>query len=302
MRVGVAILPEHEWPEARRRWTQAEAFGFDHAWTYDHLGWRSLVDQPWFGAVPTLSAAAVVTERIGLGFFVASPAFRHPVSFAREVTSIDHLSAGRLLVGIGAGGGGGYDASVLGGDPIPPAARGRRFEEFVELLDLVLTNERTSYNGEHFSAVEARSAPGCVQEPRAPFVVAANGPKAMAVAARLGDGWVTTGPAYEAAAPDGRPSSAEVEAWWGGVAALNERCTEATAAAGRRAPLARYLYLDSGPTYSLTSVEAFRDAVGRAVDAGFTDVVTTWPRPEGVYAGSETVLEAVAAEVLATLR
>ena len=294
MRVGIAILPEHRWPEARRRWTQAEHYGFDHAWTYDHLGWRTLVDGPWFGAVPTLSAAAVVTSTIGLGFFVASPASRHPVSFARDITSIDELSGGRLLVGIGAGGGGGYDATVLGDEPIQPAARMQRFREFVELLDLVLTNERTTYSGSHFSAVEARGAPGCVQRPRAPFVIAANGPKAMALAAQHGDGWATTGPDDATTADD----------WWSGTAALAQRFDDALAASGRpdAGDVRRYLNLDSNVQYSMSGVEIFVDAIGRAEAIGFTDVVTTWPRPDGVYAGSESVLEAVAADVLPGLR
>ena len=78
LRVGLVILPEHRWVEAAPRWRAAEEYGFDHVWTYDHLGWRSLVDGPWFDAVATLTAAATVTGRIRLGTFVASPNFRHP--------------------------------------------------------------------------------------------------------------------------------------------------------------------------------------------------------------------------------
>src|SRR5215813_6313235 len=104
MRVGIAILPDQRWSEASRRWQLAEDYGFDHAWTYDHLGWRDLIDGPWFDAVPTLTAAALVTSRIRLGIMVASPNFRHPVHFAREVTALDDLSGGRLVLGIGAGG------------------------------------------------------------------------------------------------------------------------------------------------------------------------------------------------------
>ncbi len=78
------ILPEHRWQTAASKWRAAEEYGFAHAWTYDHLGWRSLVDGPWFDAVPTLTAAALVTERIRLGTFVASPNFRHPVPLARS--------------------------------------------------------------------------------------------------------------------------------------------------------------------------------------------------------------------------
>ena len=86
VRVGIVILPDERWSVARERWRRAEEYGFHTAWTYDHIGWRSLVDGPWFDAVPTLTAAALVTSTIRLGTFVASPNFRHPVPFARELT------------------------------------------------------------------------------------------------------------------------------------------------------------------------------------------------------------------------
>ena len=101
------ILPEYRWLLAEQKWRAAESYGFDHAWTYDHIGWRSLVDGPWFDAVPTLTAAAMVTRRIRLGTMVASPNFRHPVPFARSLLAIDDISSGRLILGVGAGSPGG---------------------------------------------------------------------------------------------------------------------------------------------------------------------------------------------------
>jgi alkanesulfonate monooxygenase SsuD/methylene tetrahydromethanopterin reductase-like flavin-dependent oxidoreductase (luciferase family) len=289
VRVGIVILPEHRWWIAEPKWRAAEEYGFHHAWTYDHLGWRTLVDGPWFGAVPTLTAAALVTSRIRLGTFVASPNFRHPVPFARELLAIDDVSDGRFTLGVGAGGDG-YDTVVTGSKPLLPRDRTARFGEFVELLDQLLVKDRTSWSGEFFSAEEARSAPGCVQRPRLPFVVAANGPKAMAVAARFGQGWVTTGPPTE-----------DVDAWWRGVAQLSQQFTETLATQGRTSRVNRYLNLDSAPVYSLSSVECFVDAVGRAAELGFTDVVAHWPRHDGIYMGSEQVVEDVAADVLPTL-
>src|SRR3954453_23312903 len=126
MRFGIVILPDQRWPVSARRWRLAEEYGFDHAWTYDHLGWRDLVDGPWFDAVPTLTAAAAVTSRIRLGTLVASANFRHPVHFAREVPALDDISGGRLTLGLGAGGEG-YDANVLGTPPLPPGRRVDRF-------------------------------------------------------------------------------------------------------------------------------------------------------------------------------
>ena len=108
--VGIALLPQERWTTSRRKWELVEEWGFDHAWTYDHLAWRTLVDQPWFATVPLLAAAAAVTERIALGTWVASPNFRHPVPFAKDVMGLDDVSNGRFLLGVGAGGEG-FDAS-----------------------------------------------------------------------------------------------------------------------------------------------------------------------------------------------
>ena len=286
MRVGIVILPEYRWSEAEPRWRAAESYGFDHAWTYDHVGWRSLVDGPWFDAVPTLTAAAMVTSRIRLGTLVASPNVRHPVPFARSLLALDDISGGRLLVGVGAGALGGYDNAVMGGEGLPPRARVDRYREFVEQLDSLLTAERTSITGEYYTSVDARSAPGCVQQPRAPFVVAANGPRSMRIAARHGQAWLTTGKGGDT-----------IDEWWAGVADLAKQFTGTPGSEGKD----RYLSMDAAPVFSLSSAEYFRDATGRAAELGFTDVITHWPRPDGVYAGSEAVLESVVSTVLPDL-
>jgi alkanesulfonate monooxygenase SsuD/methylene tetrahydromethanopterin reductase-like flavin-dependent oxidoreductase (luciferase family) len=291
LRIGIIILPDQRWPQAQRRWRQAEEYGFDHAWTYDHLGWRDLVDGPWFDAVPTLTAAAMVTSRIRLGTMVASPNARHPVHFAREVTALDDISAGRLTLGIGSGGAS-FDAAVLGGPQLSPRARFTRFAEFVELLDTLLRNDRTTWQGDYYAAVDARSTPGCVQAPRVPFVVAANGPRSTRLAARFGQGWVTTGAKAD-----------DLDAWWRSVAESVKRFEDALAGADRDpAAVDRYLSLDAAPVFSLSSVEFFAEAVGRADELGFTDALTHWPRPSSWYAGDESVLDAVATDILPRYR
>jgi len=156
------------------------------------LAWRSLRDRPWFGAVPTLTAAAAVTDRIRLGPLVATPNFRHPVPFARELITLDDVSAGRLTLGLGAGGPG-WDATMLGQAPWSARERAARFGEFVELTDRLLREPATSHRGRYFVADEARTYPGCVQQPRVPFAIAATGPRGMRLAASYGEVWVTTG-------------------------------------------------------------------------------------------------------------
>ncbi|MGH1564386.1 LLM class flavin-dependent oxidoreductase [Mumia sp. DW29H23] len=292
MRVGVVILPDQRWSEARRRWEGAEAYGFAHAWSYDHIGWRDLVDGPWFDAVGTLSAAATVTSRIRLGTMVASPNFRHPARFVREITTLDDLSSGRFVLGVGAGGVAGYDNYVTGSTPLPPRARVDRFSEFLDLLDRILRGEHVTHHGDYFSVVDARSAPGCVQTPRVPFVVAATGPRSMRLVTYYGQGWVTTGGAAD-----------DVEGWWRTVAEQVARFDEVLGASGRDpASIDRHLMLDPAPpVYSLSSVGYFEDAVGRASELGFTDVVTHWPRRESWFAGDEAVLDEVATTVLPRL-
>jgi alkanesulfonate monooxygenase SsuD/methylene tetrahydromethanopterin reductase-like flavin-dependent oxidoreductase (luciferase family) len=290
MRFGVVILADQRWQQAARRWRLAEEYGFDHAWTYDHLGWRSLVDGPWFDAVPTLAAAATVTGRIRLGTLVASPNFRHPVSFMRQLTALDDISNGRILLGLGAGAGApSFDSRVLGAPALSPRQRVDRYAEFAELLDLLLRTDHVTWAGQYYAAVDARNLPGCVQRPRIPFVLAADGRRSIAQAARRGDGWVTTG-----------SLASEPAGWWQAVSDAMSRFQDALASAGREASrVPAYLSLDASGVYALASAACFTDAVGRAGELGFSDVITHWPRPDGPYAGDESVLEALAADVIA---
>ena len=112
----------------------------------DHLSWRSFRDEPWFGAVPTLTAAAAATERLRLGTLVTSPNFRHPVTLAKELVSLDDISRGRLTVGIGAGGSG-STPTAMGQEAWSPKERADRFGEFLPLLDKLLTQDATTEEG-----------------------------------------------------------------------------------------------------------------------------------------------------------
>lgn len=288
MRFGIVILPQYDWPEAARRWRAAEQYGFDHAWTYDHLAWRGLAGERWHATVPTLTAAATVTSRIRLGTFVASPNYRHPVPFAKDIATVDQIAGGRMLLGLGSGGIG-FDAFVLGQPELTPRERFARFVEFAEALDLLLRFEEPSsggisFEGSWYTAAGARMVGEPSQHPRMPLHIAADGPKGLAVAARIGDGWVTT------AGDDDDTAS-----WWRRAGELIRRLDDACAEAGRDpSTISRTLSLDDESRYSLASVGAFDDAVGRAAELGYTDVVSHWPREHGLYAGDEAVLDEVA--------
>lgn len=145
-----------------------------------------------------------------------------------------------------------------------------------------------TWHGQYYGAVDARSTPGCVQSPRVPFVVAALAPSSARLAARFGQGWVTTGGRFD-----------DLDAWWRAVAEGVARFEDALAAAGRDpSEVDRYLSLDSAPVYSLSSAAYFAEAAGQAGELGFTDVIAHWPRVSGWFAGSEAVLDAVAADVV----
>jgi alkanesulfonate monooxygenase SsuD/methylene tetrahydromethanopterin reductase-like flavin-dependent oxidoreductase (luciferase family) len=119
---------------------------------------------------------------------------------------------------------------------------------------------------------------------RVPFVVAANGPRSLSLAARYGQGWVTTGTRAET-----------LEQWWSQIAGLAEKFSQAEGSEG----LDRYLLLDASPQFALESVGVYEEMTGRAAELGFTDTITHWPRPESPYAGSLATLEAVASGVVA---
>ncbi|GHG59575.1 LLM class flavin-dependent oxidoreductase [Streptomyces griseocarneus] len=298
MRLSTVILPDRRWSEGgRESWQRAEELGFHTAYTYDHLSWRTFRDGPWFGAIPTLTAAAGVTSRLRLGTLVTSPNFRHPVTLAKELISLDDISGGRVTLGIGAGGSG-FDATALlkgGQDPWTPRQRADRFAEFVPLLDRLLTEDVVTSEGEHYSAHEVRNIPGCVQRPRLPFAVAATGPRGMRLAARHGQAWVTTGDPklYETGTPE-----QSLAAIGGQIERLGAVCAEA----GRDvADLRKVLLTGFTPDRPLESFDAFVDFAGAHAELGIDEIVVHWPIADSMFASDVAVFEKIATEALAQL-
>ncbi|MFI1799744.1 LLM class flavin-dependent oxidoreductase [Streptomyces sp. NPDC020379] len=298
MRLSTVILPERRWSEGgRETWQRAEELGFHAAYTYDHLSWRTFRDGPWFGAIPTLTAAATVTSRMRLGTLVTSPNFRHPVTLAKELISLDDISGGRVTLGIGAGGSGFDATALLGGGREPWTLRERadRFAEFVPLLDRLLTQDVVSYDGEHYSASEVRNIPGCVQRPRLPFAVAATGPRGLRLAARHGQAWVTTGDPklFETGTPEQSLKA---------VAGQIERLSAACAAIDRDpAGLHKIMLTGFTPDRPLDSFDAFVDFAGSHAELGIDEIVVHWPIADSVFAADLAVFEKIATDGLAQL-
>lgn len=263
----------------------AEDFGARTVWTYDHLTWQPLLDRPWHAAVPLLAAAAMATGRVRLGTQVATPNFRHPVPFAKELMTLDHLSGGRLDLGVGAGVEG-ADAAVLGDRPRTRGERADRFAEWLALLDRLLTQPVTTVRGERYTAIEARQIPGCVQRPRVPFTVAAAGPRALRLAARHGQGWVTYGP---------YGGQREPEAWFAALESQQAALSDALAEAGRPAgAMRRIVQLALDVTWPFESPDRYQDTVGRLAALGFDELTVHWCRHDDGRGVPETALGFVA--------
>lgn len=294
MRHGVVILPDQPWSSAGRRWQRAEELGFDHAWTLDHLMWRTLRDRPWYAAMPTLTAAAAATSRIRLGTLVANPNIRHPLGFAKEVMTVDDISGGRFICGLGAGVATGDDTEVFGAAPLSADQRAERFEEFVELTDLLLRQRETSFDGRHYAARNAAMHPGCLQRPTVPLAIAAAGPRTMRLVARFAQSWITVG----------IPGRFEATRFDLAVPMLRDQCArldEACLAQNRDpASVGRIIVAGAQVGGVLDSADAFATARGLFSELGFTDMLVFWPRPQPPFQGSEAQLDAVAALLTAT--
>jgi alkanesulfonate monooxygenase SsuD/methylene tetrahydromethanopterin reductase-like flavin-dependent oxidoreductase (luciferase family) len=295
MRLSTVILPVYRWNEGREVWRRAEELGFHTGYTYDHLSWREpFRDGPWFGAVPTLTAAATATERLRLGTLVTSPNFRHPVTLAKELMSVDDISGGRLTVGIGAGGSG-FDATALGNEPWSAKERADRFGEFVPMLDTLLTQDETSAEGRYYSAHEVRMIPGCVQRPRMPLYIAATGPRGLRLATEHGQGWITYGD------PRG-PKEMPAEQAPSVIAEQLDKLAKACADAGRSpAELEKVLLSGSTHEQPVSSLDAFVDYAGRYRELGITEIVLHWPIPDTPFEADLTVFERIATEGLGQL-
>jgi len=291
MKLSTVILPIERWLNSKEKWRRAEELAFHTAYTYDHLSWQRLENRPWFGAVPTLCAAAQVTTSMKIGTLVTSPNFRHPVPFAKDLLSIDDISTGRLVVGIGSGGTG-HDATVLGVPEWSPKERSDRFDEFVVVLDELLRSPFTSRSGQFYAAHNVRMLPGTVQAPRPPFYIAATGPRGFDLAARFAQGWVTI-----ASSDEGSLTSEErVRQQFGALQV-------ALAQHQRQVSEIERVVLDGfSDERPLASVDAFVDWAGRYRDLGMTELVIHWPEPDSMFDTDASTFERITLEGMSQLR
>lgn len=201
----------------RAKARRVEELGYDALLVVDHLG-----DQ--LAPVPALMAAFDATTRLRAGSFVFSNDYRNPVMLAKEIATLDHLSGGRVELGLGAG----WmtrDYAVLGIPYDPPARRVDRLIEAVGLIDRLFTGESVDSAGSFYPVRGAKLFPRPVQQPRPPLMIGGGGPRMLRFAARLAD-IVALAPQVNA---DGQPHVAHLT-----TAATAEKIAIVRAAAGTR--------------------------------------------------------------------
>ncbi len=184
---GGTALPS--WADVRAYAIEAEAAGLDSLWMFDHFFNRrdDGTMQNMYESWTILSAVASVTDRILLGSLVMCAGFRSPGLLARMAATLDEVSGGRLILGIGAGW---YDPEYEAFG-YPTNRRGTRYEETLAIVRRLLDGERVTFSGEFHQLRDAALAPAPSR--RIPILVAGDGPRALRLAARYGDAWNDNG-------------------------------------------------------------------------------------------------------------
>lgn len=180
MKIGIQ-LPEVErvvrWAELREMATTAERIGLDSLWVGDHLLYR-YEDRPPRGpweAWSTLAALAAVTERVELGPLVASTSFHNPAMLAKQAATIDEISGGRLILGLGAG----WNRVEYDAFGFPYDHRVSRFEEAFTIIRELLTTGRSSFKGHYHLLADAELLPRGPRADGPPLMVGSIGERMM---------------------------------------------------------------------------------------------------------------------------
>jgi probable F420-dependent oxidoreductase len=161
---------------------QAEALGYDSIWAGDHISYRN----PILDVVVALSTFAALTERITIGAGVVLLPLRHPSVVAKEFASLDYVSGGRVILGVGVGGEGAKDFEAVG---VPVRERGARTNDAMRALRALFSGSGT-FSGRFFSFADIEIEPAPAQPGGPPLWVGGRSEAAIRRAATLGDGWI----------------------------------------------------------------------------------------------------------------
>jgi F420-dependent oxidoreductase-like protein len=191
VRFGIQTPPQHvTYSELVSVWQEADELGFDTAFLFDHfIPIYSDPAGPCFEGWTLLSALAAQTKRVKVGLLVTSNTYRNPAVLAKMAATVDHVSQGRLILGIGAGWfelehtAYGIPFSTNGG-------RAKRLGEALEVMKLLFTQEKSNYSGKYYQLKDAPFQPRTVQKPHPPILIGGQGPKLiLPIIARHADIW-----------------------------------------------------------------------------------------------------------------
>jgi probable F420-dependent oxidoreductase len=193
--------------ETRAFALQAEAAGFDSVWIFDHMLFRR-PEQPTTGpweAWTVLSALAEATTRVELGTLVLCTPLRNPAVLAKMAVTLDEVSDGRLILGLGTG----WHQPEFEAFGVPFDHRVDRFEEVLEIMVPLLRKGRVSFQGKYHRAVDCEILPRGPRSSGPPILIASSGPRMLRLTARYADSWNT---AWYGKADALGPRRAELEA------------------------------------------------------------------------------------------
>lgn len=156
----------------------AEELGFDSVWYEDHFMFRNdehpTESVPHLECLVTLAALAASTERVKLGMLVLGAPYRNPALLAKMLTTLDLVSHGRLIIGLGAGWHE-QEFRAYGWPFLPARERMEQLEDVIQIIDALMTTRPASFHGKHFSIDHALNDPPPVQRPRPPLLIGGNG-------------------------------------------------------------------------------------------------------------------------------
>jgi len=265
MRFGLKVNAG-TWTEAQQWAAIAEEVGFDGLWTGDNMRNPRDPAVPVHDGLTLIAAWAATTSRIRVGTLIANAVFRRPTVLAKQAITLDHVSGGRFDLGIGSGLWP-TDHAMSGVPFWSPGERADRLAEFVGVVDRLLAGDTRDHAGPHYPYADAATTPGPIQS-RIPLVVAANGAKSLAVAARHGDAWVT----FPGAAGEDEFGAATVRR----SNTLDRLCRERD----REPASLRRILLAYGAITQWSSVDGFARMVDRHRELGFDEIVCYAPKPD----------------------
>jgi F420-dependent oxidoreductase-like protein len=185
-----------EWDDMLALWQKADAWGYDTLWNFDHFyPIFTNPEGPCLEGWTTLAALAQATKRARIGHLVNGNTYRNPCLTAKMAASLDHVSHGRLNLGIGAGWFE-MEHTAFGIDFMTVPKRLQALDEACQIIRGMLTQERTTVHGKHYTVTDAMGLPRPVQQPHPPIMIGGTGEKVLLrIVAKHADMWNASGPA-----------------------------------------------------------------------------------------------------------